>query len=103
MINIKESEREIISNIVSQYANNCEVLAFGSRVCGNNKETSDLDLAFVIPDNKKMPIKQWGNIKYAFGESDLPFIVDIVDYNSCEDYFKKIIDKNNLKIYSLKK
>lgn len=27
-------------------------------------------------------------------ESDLPYIVDLVDYNKCDDYFKQIIDKN---------
>ncbi|MCL1947728.1 MAG: nucleotidyltransferase domain-containing protein [Chitinivibrionia bacterium] len=102
MLNTSKEEEEELFEIIGRLASNCDVLAFGSRVAGTNRKYSDLDLAFILPDNEKMAAKQWSKLKYAFELSDLQFRVDIVDYNGCEDYFKKIIDGNNLKIYSRK-
>ena len=98
----KENEEEMLE-IINRLAFDCDVLAFGSRVSGTNRKYSDLDLAFVAPDGKRLGRKQFSKLKDNFGISDIPFRVDIIDYNSCEDYFKKIIDANNLKIYSPKK
>ena len=91
-MNVTEEEKEELYEIIGRLACDCDVFAFGSRVTGTNRKFSDLDLAFILPDNKKMPAKQWNKLKYAFELSDLQFRVDIVDYNCCEDYFKKIID-----------
>jgi len=97
----KENEEELME-ILNRLAPDYDVLAFGSRVSGTNKQFSDLDLAFILPNNQKMPLRQWSKLKDNFGISDLLFRVDVIDYNACEDYFKKIIDKNNIKIHSRK-
>jgi type I restriction enzyme S subunit len=102
MLDITKEYEEELFEIITRLASNCDVLAFGSRVSGTNKKNSDLDLAFVLPDNQRMPQKQWSKIKNNFEISDIPFRVDVIDYNSCDDYFRKIIDKNNLKIYPQK-
>lgn len=100
MLDISKENEEELFEIINRLASDCDVLAFGSRVTGKNRKYSDLDLAFIAPYGKRLPKKQYSKLKDNFGISDLLFRVDIVDYNSCEDYFKKIIDERNQKIYS---
>ena len=88
---------KIILNIIKKYAKNCEVLVFGSRLKGTNKAFSDLDLAFIC--SEKLDLKKISRLKLKFEESDLPYRVDIVDYNVTSSEFKKIIDDKNEKIY----
>ena len=99
MIAIDPDEEKIILDIVAEFAPDCEVYAFGSRVNETYRDISDLDLAFACPNSEKMPLSQWGDLKEAFGESDLVFRVDVVDYNSVEPRFREIIDRGRRKIY----
>lgn len=71
---------------------------FGSRVTAHSKPFSDLDIALQNTNNKLIPLKTIATIKADFIESDLPFKVDIIDYNSVFGIFKKNIDKNKIKI-----
>lgn len=99
MLSITNEEMKIILNILKSYAKDCEVLVFGSRLKGTNKPFSDLDLAFIC--NEKLDLKKRSKLKLKFEESNLPYRVDIVDYNRVSEEFKKIIDDENEKIYSL--
>ena len=93
MIAINPDEKKIVLDIIAEFAPDCEVYAFGSRVDETHRDISDLDLAFARPNGEKMPISQWGDLKEAFSESDLIFRVDIIDYNGVEPRFREIIDK----------
>jgi len=95
---MKPEEEKIVFDIVAQLAPDCDVFAFGSRLKGTNRATSDLDLAFALPNNVELPLKRLDEIKYAFSESDLLFRVDVLDYNGVEQYFREIIDRGCLKI-----
>ena len=99
MIAIDPDEKKIVLDIIAEFAPDCEVYAFGSRVNGTYRDTSDLDLAFARPNGDKLSISQWGDLKEAFGESDLVFRVDVVDYNGVEPRFREIIDRGRLNIY----
>jgi len=96
---MKPEEEKIVFDIVARFAPDCDVFAFGSRFRGTNRETSDLDLAFALPDSVKLPLERLDEIKYAFSESDLLFRVDVLDYNGVEQYFREIINRECLKIY----
>ena len=78
----------IVHNILSKYP--YSFYAFGSRARGNPKKLSDLDICFFdnIPSNIVM------NIEEDFEESDLPYKVDIVDWNKCSDDFRVLIKKD---------
>jgi len=93
VICISEHEKSLIMEILDKYAPNCEVLAFGSRVRGTHRQASDLDLAFINDGNDDLY-----NAKDAFMESDIPFRVDVVDYNRASPEFKAIIDKSCVKV-----
>ena len=97
MIQVSEQEREIIDDIISQLAPDCDVLIFGSRYHGKAWEYSDLDLAFA--GNGKLGFDRCFELRDAFSESDLPFRVDVLDYNAVSPEFRAIIDMGNEKIY----
>ncbi|MFH1318174.1 MAG: nucleotidyltransferase domain-containing protein [Candidatus Omnitrophota bacterium] len=82
---------EIIQDILEKYILNWEVRAFGSRVNGTAKEYSDLDL--VIVGKEKLPKKTLYILREEFQESDLPFRVEIMDWQTISDEFKKIIEQ----------
>ena len=98
MIQISEKEREIVDQIISQLAPDCDVLVFGSRYHGKAWEYSDLDLAFV--GEGKLGFSRCGDLKDAFSESDLPYRVDVLDYHAISPEFRAIIDGGNEKIFS---
>jgi predicted nucleotidyltransferase len=86
--NISENQYQIIKNILGKYP--YQFYVFGSRVKGTHRNLSDFDLCFMgnIPDATITKIK--GD----FEDSDLPFQVDIIDFNRCSDDFKKLIQKD---------
>ncbi|UCE50226.1 MAG: nucleotidyltransferase domain-containing protein, partial [Phycisphaerales bacterium] len=59
---------------------------------GEATEHSDLDLAIVGPGRLKRRAKML--LREAFEESDLPFRVDVVDYNTVSEAFRAIIDQS---------
>ena len=63
--------------------------AFGSRVNGKTKKYSDLDL--VVVGKTKLPKKIIYALRDEFEESDLPFRVEIMDWQAVSDDFREII------------
>jgi predicted nucleotidyltransferase len=78
---------EILHNLVPGK----EVWAFGSRVQKTAREYSDLDL--VVLGETPLTLAEKADLHEAFDESDLPFKVDIVDWATTNENFKKIIRK----------
>lgn len=89
MINLEPHSLETIQAILARHVPDAEVLVFGSRVKGNAKSYSDLDLA--IRGDKKLSIRQLGTLREAFEESDLPIRVDVVDWHTTSPEFQNII------------
>lgn len=86
MLFLEERHRQIILGILRKYP--YEFYAFGSRTkAGKAKKFSDLDLCFFdsIPSTVQFSIKE------DFEESDLPFTVDLVAWESCSNDFKNLI------------
>jgi len=90
MINVSRKQIETIKRILAEYVGDCEVRAFGSRVARRGKDHSDLDLAVVARGKMERRTKML--LREAFEESDLPFRVDVIDYNAVSDEFRTIID-----------
>jgi predicted nucleotidyltransferase len=88
MIHLDPRDARIIETILEKYP--YEFYAFGSRVTGKQRPLSDLDLSFL----EAIPFSDLSQIMTEFEESDLPFKVDIVDYNKCSENFKKIIKQD---------
>ena len=98
MIAASSEEFEIIIKILNAHIKKGKVYAFGSRYKNNNRKFSDFDIA--IDTGEKLSFEFLNLLKDAFEESDLPYRVDIIDYNNISDKFKKIVDGGNEIIYN---
>jgi len=99
MICVSDSEMNIILDVISHHASDCDVLVFGSRYKWNSEDSSDLDLAFVLPNGDTLGLKRIGDLEFAFAESDLPFRVDVLDYQAISPEFRSVIDAGNEVIF----
>ena len=89
-IDIYPHHLSIITGILERYLpKNSTVMAFGSRTTGNAKKFSDLDIA--IDSKTKLPADVMTNIKFDLEDSNLPYKVDVIDWNDTSEHFKKII------------
>lgn len=95
-IKVQLNEWILIKSLLSTLPKYCEVRAFGSRVNGSPKPFSDLDLALVA-DNA-IPIDVMAELNEAFVKSDLPFKVDLIDWQLISPEFKNIISQNCITI-----
>src|SRR5664279_4559924 len=80
----------VLRNHVPEYP----VWAFGSRVKWTAKAHSDLDLAIITP--QPLSLTRMANIKEAFDESNLSIRIDIVDWATTSEVFRKIIEQNKV-------
>jgi type I restriction enzyme S subunit len=90
MLDIAPEHLEMVKAILSDYVPDCEVRAFGSRCNGTARQFSDLDLC--IHGSKKLDWQLLANLKDALMESNLPFRVDLLDYHTAPEHFRKAID-----------
>lgn len=87
---LSKTERDIVEAILSRYLPGHAVWAFGSRVHRRNlKPFSDLDLA-ILGDDSIAPALL-AELKMAFADSDLPFQVDLVEFEGLDEPFKQVI------------
>lgn len=89
MIDIASRHLKIIRGILKKHVPDHEVRAFGSRVNGSARTYSDLDL--VIAGKTRLLKKNLYLLKEEFEESDLPFRVEIMDWQTISGDFRKII------------
>lgn len=92
MIDLDPKFLEMVDRILALHVPDMEVRAFGSRVRENAGKFSDLDLALVA--DGAIPLSRLENLKDAFSVSDLPIAVDVLDWNSVADSFRRVIAKD---------
>ena len=90
MIDAKDEHIEIIKVILRKHIPERDVRVFGSRITLTAKKHSDLDLA--VMGKQKLANETVYALKEEFEESDLPFRVDVLDWNNISENFKKIIE-----------
>lgn len=90
MAKTSEKIEKQIKNIIFQFLDRQKYQAFifGSRAIGKSRKFSDYDVGIlgkkpVLPENKIL-------IEEALEESDIPYKVDIVDFSSVSEKFKKM-------------
>lgn len=90
-LNVTKEHFVIISDILKDIEG---VRVFGSRLNGNNKEFSDLDVC--IKQDSALAGHQVEFLKERFEKSDLPFKVDLVDYYTLNSSFQEIIESSSV-------
>ena len=85
-----------IKGILKKHLKKRKVVAFGSRVTGNFKPHSDLDLCIMGDDS--LSIQEIAALKEDFSESQLPIRIDIVVWTDISSEFQEIIKNNKFEL-----
>ena len=93
-LQISDNEWQQVSAILQRYLPQYDIWAVGSRVKGHAKAYSDLDLAII--SDTPLPLALLAEVAEAFSESDLPWIVDLVDWATTSERFQQVIAGQNL-------
>ncbi|MCF7800309.1 nucleotidyltransferase domain-containing protein [Candidatus Babeliales bacterium] len=67
-------------NIIKKYLPDCKIYLFGSRARKEHRLNSDIDIA--INCNKKIEHIFLAQIRNDLDESNIPFLVDVVDFQT---------------------
>ncbi|MBI5936826.1 MAG: nucleotidyltransferase domain-containing protein [Betaproteobacteria bacterium] len=95
-IAVSPAEWAIIQHILERHVPQHEVWAFGSRAKCTAKTYSDLDLAIIT--DKPLGLDVSAALAEDFSESDLPYKVDVVDWATTSESFRKIIERDKVVI-----
>jgi len=96
VVDLKPEEVIQVNQILGECIPGIKVKAFGSRANNTAKPYSDLDLAIMA--EKPLSLRQGAMLAEAFEESDLPFKVDVVDWSTIREEFKKLIQSSLVNI-----
>jgi hypothetical protein len=73
-------------------------LAYGSRVHGTHHEASDLDLVLRMPNAAPCPPGLLDTLREAFSDSNLPILVQAVDWARIPPSFRAEVDAGFVRI-----
>ncbi len=93
-IDIRPADLDTVRRILSEHVPTVEVRAFGSRVAWNARETSDLDLALMT--DEPLTLSRMADLRAAFTGADVPFRVDIVDWASTSESFRRVVEAEHV-------
>lgn len=97
-LNLSPNDLAEVKAILKQHLPEREVWAYGSRVNGKGHEASDLDLVIRNPSELQNPIENLAELKQAFIDSDLLFLVDLMDWACLPEHFREEIKKQHILI-----
>ncbi|HBS47750.1 TPA: nucleotidyltransferase domain-containing protein [Candidatus Dependentiae bacterium] len=87
-----------IVKIIEKHCPACKIYLFGSQAKGKFKQTSDIDIA--LEDKNKIEKITISKIKDDLDESNIPFLIDLIDLNEISNEFKNNI-KGDLVLWKL--
>ena len=90
-IDVPAAALTTVIGILARHVPDREIRVIGSRANGRSKPFSDLDL--VVMGDEPLDLRTLGQLRDAFDESNLPFAVDIVEWASSSEAFRRIIDE----------
>lgn len=93
-LDVRPDHLAIVRAILRRNLPGREVWAFGSRVVGTAKDTSDLDLCVI--GETPLPYEISALLRQDFSESDIPYPVDVVDWATTSESFRTIIEQDKV-------
>lgn len=98
-VKLTTEQLETVQQILKKHlTNDIFVWVFGSRATGRVKEYSDLDIALQQENGQRLEFELLVNLMDDFEESNLPYKVDVIDYNVTSGIFKQNIDSQKIKL-----
>lgn len=95
MINLNPEDLTLVKDILQTWVPEYLVWAYGSRVVGNSHEGSDLDLILIHPLHSNIPYENMAALRAAFAESNLPILIDILDWARIPKTFQEEIKEQH--------
>jgi predicted nucleotidyltransferase len=77
-----------VKTILAEHLPDAQVWAYGSRVNGDHYDASDLDLVVHFLSDKAQEPFRLSAVREAFSESNLPIIVQLVDWDRIPKSFR---------------
>lgn len=96
LLDVRPDHLRLVQEILRKHVPEAEVWVFGSRAKWLARDTSDLDLC--IRGDVPLSFEKMGALREAFEESDLPWKVDVVDWATTSESFRKIIDRDKVEV-----
>jgi type I restriction enzyme, S subunit len=94
LLDVRADHLALVKKILAEHVPHADVWAFGSRAKWLARDTSDLDLC--VDAKAPLTFTQLGLLKEAFEDSDLPYKVDVVDWATTSESFRKIIGRDRV-------
>lgn len=99
MLDLKKTYLDELKKILATYVPTCVVWAYGSRVNGQAHGGSDLDLVIRNPVDLNKPSENFAALKTALIDSNIPILVDIVDWAVIPESFYQQIEQRYEVVY----
>lgn len=96
MIDLDDRSLQQVREILGQHLPGLEVRLFGSRVRGTARKFSDIDL--VVVGASAVPEQTLTGLRDAFANSDLPYKVDVLDWQAITPEFQKVIEEQGFEL-----
>lgn len=93
-LDLEDRDARTIRRILEEHVPDLAVRAFGSRVKGTARRTSDLDL--VLMTEAPLDLMRMAELREAFAESDLPFKVDLLDLATTGERFRQLVEPESV-------
>jgi len=93
-LDLKPQDWREVKRILNECIPGHEVWAFGSRAKWTAKQYSDLDLAII--SQQPLPLATMANLRELFDDSDLTVKVDLVDWATTSESFRRIIKEDKV-------
>ncbi len=87
-LNIKPEHLKMLKDIFQQYCPKAEIWVYGSRIKNQSHDGSDIDM--VVKDFNDSN-KNIAELKQLLNDSNVPFLMDIQEFDKLPDYFQKEI------------
>ncbi len=97
-LQIEPRHFDVLVSIIKQEIPDAEVWAFGSRVAGDSWECSDIDLAV---RGSALSLSAIADLRDKLDNSNIPYIVDIVSWDSLRKSVQQSIEENHLTIHPM--
>jgi len=96
MLDLRPEWLEMVRYLIAAHLPEVEVLAYGSRVQGAGHDGSDLDLVLRNPDGSAVPLSMLADFREAIAESNLPILVDVLDWARIPESFRLEIERGGV-------
>jgi len=98
LLHVPPAYLHMVQTLLHLHASEAEAWAYGSRVHGTHHEASDLDLVLRMPNAVPCPPGLLDTLREAFSDSNLPLLVQVVDWARIPPSFRAEIEAGFVRI-----